>query len=123
YEAYVNRALRRYLGYDAGAELPKVRQALVDLMVESGGNVLEVDREILTSGLYVSTNRYEEAPSPNASDWDPPYWHGPVKQMDAENWLATAAKLTGLELGHCDHRYPQVQSGGQGFHPHDYPTT
>jgi hypothetical protein len=122
YEAYVDRALRRYLGYDAGGALPKVRQALVDLMVEGGGNVLEVDREILTSGLYVSTNRHEEAPSPNASDWDPHYWHGPVKQMDAENWLATAAKLTGLALGHCDHRYPQVQSGSQGFHPHEYPT-
>jgi hypothetical protein len=122
YEAYVDRALRRYLGYDAGGALPPVRQALVDLMIDSGGNVLEVDREILTSGLYVSTNRYEEDPSPNASDWDPPYWHGPLKQMDAETWLATAAKLAGLDLGHCDHRYPQVQSGAQGFHPHDYPT-
>ena len=122
YEAYVDRALRRYLGYDAGRELPKVRQALVDLMVANGGNVVEVDREILTSVLYTSTNRYEEDPSPNKADWDPPYWHGPVKQMDAENWLATAAKLTGLDLGRCDHRYPQVQSGGQGFHPHDYPT-
>jgi hypothetical protein len=121
YEAYVDRALRKYLGYDAGAELPQVRQALVDLMESSGGNVRVVEREILTSILYQATNEYEEEEKVDPADFDPPYWHGPVKQMDAEDWLRTAAKLTGVDLGSCDHRYPVVQSGGAGLHPHGYP--
>jgi hypothetical protein len=121
YESYVDRALVRYLGYDAGDELPLVRQALVDLMIEQGGNVRAVDREILTSILYTSTNRYEEADDPDAENWDPPYWHGPIKQMDAEDWLRSAYKLAGLPLAGCDHRYPEVQSGAGGFHPNTYP--
>lgn len=121
YEAYVDRALRRYLGYDAGAELPQVRQALMDLMEASGGDVRAVEREILTSVLYQSTNEYEEEEKVDPADFDPPYWHGPVKQMDAEDWLRTAAKLTGVDLGSCDHRYPVVQSGPSGLHPHAYP--
>lgn len=122
YESYVDRALRRYLGYDAGAELPTVRQALVDMLESNGGNIVEIEREILTSGLYLSTHRFEEADAANPDDWAPPYWHGPVKQMDAEDWLRSAARLTGQELGSCDHRYPTVQQGPQGFHPHAYPT-
>ncbi len=121
YESYVDRALVRYLGYDAGAELPLVRQALVDLMIANDGNVRAVDREILTSILYTSSNRYEEADEIDEEDWDPPYWHGPIKQMDAEDWLRSAYKLAGLSSAGCDHRYPEVQQGAGGFHPHDYP--
>lgn len=122
YESYVDRALRRYLGYDAGAELPMVRQALVDMLEQNGGNIRAVEREILTSILYTSSNRFDEADAENPDDWAPPYLHGPVKQMDAEDWLRTAAKLTGVDLGSCDHRYPVVQSGAAGLHPHAYPT-
>lgn len=122
YESYVDRALQRYLGYDAGAELPTVRQALVDMLEANGGDIREVEYEILTSGLYTASHEFEEEDAPNPDDWAPPYWHGPVKQMDAEDWLRTAAKLTGQDLGSCDHRYPVVQSGSSGPHPHAYPT-
>jgi len=122
YESYVDRALRRYLGYDAGAELPMVRQSLVDMLESNGGNIRAVEREILTSVLYTSSNNFEEEELENPDDWAPPYLHGPVKQMDAEDWLRTAAKLTGVDLGSCDHRYPEVQSGASGLHPHAYPT-
>lgn len=121
YESYVDRRLRRYLGYDAGAALPAVRQALVDLMEETRGDALSLDREILTSALYRMTNVHAEAADRAEDDWDPPYWHGPVKQMDGEDWLASVARLTGVDLGRCDHRYPVVQSGASGFHPNDYP--
>ncbi len=120
YESYVDRALMRYLGYDAGAEIPLARQALVDMMNENGGNVREIDREILTSILYVSTNRYEEVDDPDDENWDAPYLSGPVKQMDAEDWLRSAYKLAGMPVLGCDHRYPDVQSGAGGFHPHTY---
>jgi Protein of unknown function (DUF1549) len=122
YESYVDRTLRRYLGYDAGAELPTVRQALVDMLEANGGNIREIEREILTSVLYTSSNQFDEADAENPDDWAAPYLHGPVKQMDAEDWLRTAAKLTGVDLGSCDHRYPEVQSGAAGLHPHGYPT-
>jgi hypothetical protein len=121
HEAYVDRALRHYLGYDAGSELPEVRQALVDLMEASGGDVLAVEREILTSGLYTSSNFYEEDDKIDEETFDPPYWHGPLKQMDAEDWLASAAKLIGADPGRCDHRYPTVMSGDAGPHAHNYP--
>src|SRR5690606_29660102 len=113
----------RYLGYDAGAELPTVRQALVDMLEANGGNIREAEREILTPVLYTSSNQFDEGEVADPMAWAPPYWHGPVKQMDAEDWLRTAAKLTGVELGSCDHRYPVVQSGPSGLHPHAYPTT
>jgi hypothetical protein len=122
YESYVDRTLRRYLGYDAGAELPTARQALVDMLEANGGNIREIEREILTSVLYTSSNRFDEADADDPEDWAAPYLHGPVKQMDAEDWLRTAAKLTGVDLGSCDHRYPVVQSGASGLHPHAYPT-
>lgn len=122
FESYVDRTLTRYFGYRLGAELPAVRQTLVDLMLETGGDVRLLDREILTSALYTASNIYDEAVSTNADEWEAPYWHGPLKLMDAEVWLATAAKLTGVELGSCDHRYPEVQSGASGMHPHAYPT-
>lgn len=121
YESYVDRRLRRYLGYDAGAALPSVRQALVDLMEETRGDALSLDREIVSSALYRMTNVYAEAADLAEEHWDPPYWHGPVKQMDGEDWLASAARLTGADLGGCDHRYPVVQSGASGFHPNNYP--
>ena len=122
YESYVDRALRRYLGYDAGAELPMVRQALVDMLEANGGDIRAIEREILTSVLYTSSNNFEEAELENPDDWAPPYWHGPVKQMDAEDWLRSAYKLAGAPTAGCDHRYPEVQSGPAGFHPHSYPT-
>ncbi|MBX7077976.1 MAG: DUF1549 domain-containing protein [Nannocystaceae bacterium] len=122
YESYVDRALMRYLGYDAGAALPLVRQALVDLMTQTDGNVRAVDYQILTSILYQSTNRYDETETPDDEDWDPPYLSGPLKQMDAEDWLRSAYKLAGAPKLACDHRYPEVQSGAMGFHPHTYAT-
>ena len=123
FESYVDRALMRYFGYDLGTEVPRVRAALVELMLETGGDVLALDREILTSQLYTATNIYDEAADGNPEHWDPPYWHGPLKLMDAETWLGTASKLTGVNLGHCDHRFPVVQSGASGMHPHNYPGT
>ena len=122
YEAFIDRSMRRYLGYDAGAELPMVRQALVDMMEANGGDIRAIEREILTSGLYTSANDFAEAEVPDPDDWAAPYLHGPLKQMDAEDWLRSAAQLTGVDLGSCDHRFPVVQQGASGFHPHGYPT-
>ncbi|MBL4688008.1 MAG: DUF1549 domain-containing protein [Nannocystaceae bacterium] len=120
YEAYVDRAFKRYLGYD-GDTIPEARQALVDMMDANGGDLLAIDREIMTSSLYTATNAWAEEEKIDAMEYDPAIWHGPVKQMDPEDWLRSAAKLTGVDLGSCDHRFPTVQSGTGGFHPNNYP--
>ncbi len=119
YEAYIDRTLDRYLGYDLGTAVPAARQALVDLLEENNGNARVVDREILTALVYTATNTYEEDDKPDPADWDPNYWHGPTKQMGAEAWLRSTQRLVGQVPGSCDHRYPEVV----GTHPHAYPTT
>lgn len=119
YEAYIDRTLDRYLGYDLGTAVPAARQALVDLLEENNGNARVVDREILTALVYTATNSYDEDDKPDPSDWDPNYWHGPTKQMGAEVWLRSTQRLVGQVPGSCDHRYPEVM----GTHPHSYPTT
>lgn len=110
YEAAVDRALMRYLGYEAGAQLPLVRQRLVDMMHDSGGDVRELEREILTSELYRMAAAYPEDETP-LEDADPDFWHGPMKQLSAEAWLDSVEKLTQVELGNCDHRFNDVQGG------------
>jgi|GEM_PF-2017207 len=119
YEAYIDRTLDRYLGYDLGTAVPAARQALVDLLEENAGNARVVDREILTALVYTATNTYAEDDKPDPADWDPPFWHGPTKQMGAEVWLRSTQRLVGQVPGSCDHRYPEVV----GTHPHSYPTT
>ena len=111
YEAYVDLAIDRYLGYDLGTMVPAARQALVDVLIESGGDVRAVDRAVLTSSVYAAAGQYDEDVKPNPEDWDPPYWHGPVKQMDAETWLSSAQRLVGIDPGSCDHRYPRSSRG------------
>ncbi len=118
YEGFVDRTFERYLGYKLGVAVPAARQALVDVLAANGGNVREVDRLVLTSMVYGSAAAWEEDAKADADDWDPPYWHGPVKQMDAEVWLRSAQRLVGLPVGSCDHRFPVVV----GSHPHAYPT-
>ncbi len=119
YEAYIDRTMDRYLGYDLGTMVPAARQALVDLLEANNGNARVVDREILTALVYTATNVYEEDDKPDPADWDPPFWHGPTKQMDAEAWLRSTQRLVGQVPGSCDHRYPEVL----GTQPHNYPTT
>jgi hypothetical protein len=119
YEAYIDRTIDRYLGYDLGTMVPAARQALVDLLEANNGNARVVDRELLTALVYTATNTYEEDDKPDPSDWDAAFWHGPTKQMDAEVWLRSTQRLVGQVPGSCDHRYPEVL----GTHPHNYPTT
>ena len=119
YEAYIDRTIERYLGYDLGTAVPAARQALVDLLEANNGNARVVDREILTALVYTATNTYEEDDKPDPADWDPNFWHGPTKQMDAEVWLRSTQRLVGQVPGSCDHRYPEVV----GSHPHSYPST
>jgi hypothetical protein len=144
YETAAARSLERYLGYDAGAQLPLVRQRLVDMLMESGGNIREIEREILTSELYVMAAAVpppEDAGTGDTGDGEtgdageeefqvPDFWHGPMKQLMAEAWLDSVEKLTGVEVGGCDHRFTDVQAGrptddspyeDTWWHPNEFP--
>lgn len=108
WESGADRALTRYLGWwHAGFELPRydlagVRLALGKQFREHGGDVRALDREILTSVLYTMAATPKD-PS------DAVYWHhGPTKQMIAEGWLDSAARIGGVDIGRCDWRFPNT---------------
>lgn len=143
YETAAERSLERYLGYAAGAQLPRVRQRLVDMLIESGGNLREIEREILTSQLYTMAGAVPPAEDAGTGDTGetgedgqdaafetPDFWHGPMKQLAAEAWLDSVAKMTGVEIGSCDHRFTDVQAGRPAddspyedtwWHPSEFP--
>jgi hypothetical protein len=98
--------LTKYLGWWRGGvqlpgyEIPAVRQALA-AELQRAGDVRAVERLILTSVLYTMPGA---EPAGDAIHWH----YGPLKQMLAESWLDSVAKVTGVELGACDWRYPQA---------------
>ena len=130
YEAAADRTLMRYLGYEAGAMIPLARQRLVDMFEDSGGIVPPIEREVLTSVLYTMTNRVEADPELELGEGQPPFWHGPYKQLAAEAWLDSIEAFSEYEIGNCDHRFPDVDGGRPTpdadymetiYHPSNYP--
>lgn len=130
YEAAADRAFERYLGYEAGAQLPRGRQRLYDMYVENGGDVRAVERELLTSILYTQASGAADDLDVPADAGTPDFWHGPMRQLTAEAWLDSISTFSGVQLGWCDHRFPNVQGGRPTptsdymetlFHPNDYP--
>lgn len=144
WEAAVDRALSQFLGWEEGKDafakppgtaLPAVRDAVVAWFMETG-NWRELERAIVTSGLYTATSRREDVlPDVDPDEIDPnnppiadaiPIWAlGPLKQMTAEQWLYAIEDFTGVDVGDCDHRYPEVRAGNLNdetyYHPHNYP--
>lgn len=130
YETAADKALRRYLGYDAGVQMPLVQQALVTLATDSDGDVRALEREILTSNLYTMAAAAPDPDGTPADEGTPDRWHGPMKHMTAEAWLDSIELLTGLELGSCDPRFPEPAAGVPypdapytevRWHPNEFP--
>ena len=97
WEKAVDDVLDQYMDYDLGTMVPKVRQELVQTLLDHDGDLRAVHFAVLTSAAYLQSNK---VPSEYAYRWT----YGPIKQIDAQSWLDTIAKTTGVDLGSCDHR-------------------
>ena len=106
WEAQVDEALVRYLGYDLGKIRPEARQRLVEHFKSTGGDLKKLERVILTSWAYrQSATTTPERP---AGIKFQPFAYGPTKPMIAETFLASVGALAGESAGNCDWRYPNL---------------
>ena len=106
WEAQVDEALIRYLGYDLGKIRPEARQRLVEFFKVTGGDLVRLERVILTSWAYrQSATAFPERPSAIRYQ---PFAYGPTKPMIAETFLASVGALAGESAGNCDWRYPNL---------------
>lgn len=106
WEAQVDEALVRYLGYDLGKIRPAARQRLVEHFKSTGGDLRKLERVIVTSWAYrQSATTTPERPSGIRFQ---PFAYGPTKAMIAETFLASVGALAGEDAGNCDWRYPNL---------------
>ena len=97
WEAAVDDVLMQYLGYDLGTEVQAVRHALVTYLLENSADIRAVHYAVATSLPYLqSAQQYEDS--------NYRWTYGPLKQIPAEGWLDSLKRMTGVQLGSCDHR-------------------
>jgi len=102
WERAVDDVLEQYLGYRLSVSAPKVRENLVDYLLEYGADIRAVHFAVLTSAPYLQSAK---SPSdPIAETYR--YTWGPLKQADVETWIDTIENVTDTELGSCDFRLP-----------------
>jgi hypothetical protein len=82
WESAADEILTNYLGYKLGAQYPAARQALIDELVASNGDLVAAELTVLTSIVYAELGR-------------------PTKIMTPEAWLRSVAEFTGAPLGDC----------------------
>ena len=97
WEALVDDVIAQYLGYDLGALVPTVRDALVDYVLEYNGDIRALHYAVVTSVPDLQSAHGE---TNTMHRWT----FGPSKQADAEVWLDTIKHTTGFDLATCDHR-------------------
>lgn len=97
WEALVDDVLVQYMGFDMGTEVPKVREELVEYVLEHNGDIRSLHYAVATSVPYLQ--------SANGNTTTSHRWtYGPSKQVDSEVWLDTIKFATGYDLATCDHR-------------------
>ena len=114
WEAAVDDVLMQYLGYDLGTEVQAVRHELVNYLIENEADIRAVHYAVATSLPYLqSAQGYEDS----SFRWT----YGPLKQIEPEGWLDSIKRMSGVQLGTCDHRishpedYLDEEMGGNGW--------
>ena len=103
WEKAVDDVLQQYLGYDLAAQVPEVREELVEWLFRYQGDIRAVHHAVVTSAAYLqSTAGAGAAPRYR-------WTYGPLKQMQAEVWLDSMARAAGVDVGACDHRISRPQ--------------
>ncbi|MFT3770306.1 MAG: DUF1553 domain-containing protein [Minicystis sp.] len=117
-DAAVEAALLKYLRwwragtYRPDSDVPAVRDALAQKFRKDGYDIRKLEREIVTSLLYVQA----AARGPDASPLTPLWANGPTKPLYAEAWLDTIGQAIGTRLWNCDFRY---QAASEYYHFQD----
>ncbi|HZH03466.1 MAG TPA: hypothetical protein VEY30_06755, partial [Myxococcaceae bacterium] len=102
WERAVEDVLEQYLGYNLATQVPEVREELVRWVLRYNGDIRSVHYAVATSAAYLQSSAGE---TPKRYRWT----YGPLKQLDAEVWLDSLARLGGRELTSCDHRIAQPE--------------
>lgn len=99
WEAAVDDVLNQYLGYDLGTEVQAVRYELKNYLLENAADIRSVHYAVATSIAYLQSSQGYEG---STFRWA----YGPLKQAPAEAWIDSVKRMTGVQLGSCDHRIP-----------------
>jgi hypothetical protein len=103
WERAVDEVLEQYLGYDLSSRVPEVRAELARWLLENQGDIRSVHYAVLTSAAYLQST---EGASTSSYRWA----YGPLKQMEAEVWIDSMLRNTGLTLPGCDYRISQPEN-------------
>jgi hypothetical protein len=103
WERAVDDVLEQYLGYELSKGVPEVRYELVRWLLANQGDIRSVHYAVLTSAAYLQST---EGASSAAYRWS----YGPLKQMDAEVWIDSMLRNTGITLPGCDYRISQPEN-------------
>jgi hypothetical protein len=109
-DAAVDAALVKYLrwwksgAYKPNFEVPEVRDALAAKFRNDGYDLRKLEREIVTSLLYVQSASQDATSSPLTPLWV----HGPTKPLYSEAWMDTIGQAIGTPLWNCDFRYEAI---------------
>ena len=101
WERAVDDVLEQYLGYEL--RVPEVRGELVRWLLENQGDIRSVHFAVATSAAYL-----QSAAGATTSTYR--WAYGPLKQVDAEVWIDSLARVTGYALPGCDHRISQPEN-------------
>lgn len=102
WEKAVEDVLVQYLGYNLAAQVPEVREELVKWVLRYNGDIRSVHYAVATSAAYLQSSAGDSA---KGYRWT----YGPLKQLDAEVWIDSLARLGGRTLSSCDHRIAQPE--------------
>ncbi|MBF5042930.1 hypothetical protein FGE12_11070 [Aggregicoccus sp. 17bor-14] len=103
WEKAVDDVVEQYLGYNLDAQVPEVREELVQWLFQNNGDIRSVHHAVVTSVAYLQSTAGE---SSARYRWT----YGPLKQMEAEVWLDSMSPAAGQDPGRCDHRISRPQA-------------